>query len=268
MRTNVLTSDANRGAVALITGGGTGIGRATAEALAATGAKVVICGRRAEPLEDVRGRIRSMGGTCLSVEADVREPDQVERVVDMAMQAFGRIDILVNNAGGQFHAPAEQISLNGWKAVHRLNLEAVWNVTRTVATTAMVPQRHGVIFFISFSPRRGIPGFAHSAAARAGVENLATSLALEWSRFGIRSIAVAVGTVATEGLQNTYPPELIRAWAEAVPLKRLGQPEDVAGLIAFLSTEQAGYITGTVVTVDGGADAWGAGSPPPPLELL
>ena len=117
----------------------------------------------------------------------MREPDQVATLVDAALERFERIDVLVNNAGGQFIAPAEEISLNGWRAVHRLAVDAAWDVTRTVATRSMIPNRSGVVVFVGFSPRRGIPGFAHAAAARAAVENLAAGLAGEWSRFGIRT---------------------------------------------------------------------------------
>src|SRR4051812_4646451 len=163
-----LRADANAGRVALVTGGGTGIGRATALELASTGAGVVVCGRRAEPLEATRDAVEAAGGSCLAVPADVREPADVERVVDPALDRFGRVDVLVNNAGGQFTAPAEEISDNGWRAVHRLNVDAVWSLTRAVATRSMIPGgRGGLVVFVGFSPQRGIPGYAHAAAARA-----------------------------------------------------------------------------------------------------
>ncbi|HZS87091.1 MAG TPA: SDR family oxidoreductase [Chloroflexota bacterium] len=262
-----LRSDANAGAVALVTGGGTGIGRATALELAHTGASVVICGRRPEPLDRVRGEIERIGRRCLTVPADVRDPDQVAAVVDRAIDRFGSLDILVNNAGGQFISPAEEISLNGWRAVYRLSVEAVWGVTHAVATRSMIPRRRGVIFFIGFSPRRGISGFAHASSARAAVENLAAGLAHEWSRFNIRSICVAPGTIGTPGLEENYSEEHIREWASAIPLGRLGRPEEVAAVIAFLASPGGAYITGTTIVVDGGLDAWGSAEPPPPLEI-
>jgi citronellol/citronellal dehydrogenase len=248
--------------VALVTGGGTGIGRATALELARAGSSLVVCGRRPEPLEETREQVEALGATCLAVPADVREPEQVERLVDAALERFGRIDVLVNNAGGQFVAPAEEISAKGWRAVHRLAVDAVWDVTRTVATRSLIPNRGGVIVFVGFSPRRGIPGFAHAAAARAAVENLAASLAGEWSRYGIRAVCVAPGTIRTEGLQ-AYGEEQIAAWERVIPLGRLGTPEEVAAVIAFLASPAASYVTGTTVVVDGGADAWGQGEPPP-----
>jgi citronellol/citronellal dehydrogenase len=260
----VLRSDANESKVALVTGGGTGIGAATALELARTGASVVVCGKREEPLAAVRREIEAGGGACLAVPTDIRELDQVEALVDAAVERFGTLDILVNNAGGQFTAPAEAISPNGWRAVHRLAVDASWAITRLVAERSMIPQRSGVVVFVGFSPRRGIPGFAHASAARAALENLASGLSLEWSRYGIRSVCVSPGTIATEGLDQ-YDADL-EQWARAIPMQRLGTPEEVAALIAFLCSPGGAYVTGTTVVVDGGADAWGQAALPPPLE--
>jgi NAD(P)-dependent dehydrogenase (short-subunit alcohol dehydrogenase family) len=260
-----LRADANAGRVALVTGGGTGIGRATALELAGTGARVVVCGRRAEPLDEVRDEVERRGGECLAVAADLREPDEVERVTEAALERFEAIDVLVNNAGGQFSAPAEEISENGWRAVQRVTVEAVWSVTRAVATRAMIPGGGGLIVFVGFSPLRGIPGFAHASAGRAAVANLASGLAIEWSRHGIRAVCVAPGTILTEALRE-YGEEDVAAWQRAVPLGRLGRPEEVAALIAFLASDGGAYVTGTTIVVDGGADAWGLASPPPPVE--
>jgi citronellol/citronellal dehydrogenase len=245
-----LTTDANAGKVALVTGGGTGIGRAVTRELARTGAQVVICGRRDEPLAAVQ---QELGDACLAVRTDVREPEQVERLVDQALERFGRIDVLVNNAGGQFLAPAEEISLKGWRAVHRLAVDAVWDLTRTVATRSMIPNREGVVVFIGFSPRRGMADFAHAAAARAAVENLAGSLALEWGKHGIRTVHVALGNIATEALDG-YGADRVAEWAKEVPLGRLGEPEEAAALIAFLVSAGGAYVSGTTVVMDGGLD--------------
>jgi len=225
---------------ALVTGGGTGIGRATAIALKHAGARVAICGRREmdTPVD-------------LAITADIRE--DAERVVDEVLDAFGRIDVLVNNAGGQFTAPAEEISLKGWRAVHRLNVDATWELTREVATRSMIPGKGGVIFFNGFSPRRGLPGYAHASAARAALESLTRTLAVEWAEHGIRTIFLALGSIHTVGLES-YGDDLEEMAAE-VPLGRLGTPEEVAAVTAFLASPAAGYITGATITIDGGLEA-------------
>jgi citronellol/citronellal dehydrogenase len=257
-----LKPDANAGRVALVSGGGTGIGRATALELAGTGARVALCGRRPEPLEETRAEIERRGGEALAVAADVRESDEVDRVVSAALDRFETIDVLVNNAGGQFSAPAEEISDKGWRAVERVTVDAVWSMTRAVATRSMIPARGGLIVFVGFSPLRGIPGFAHATAGRAAVANLASGLALEWSRHGIRSVCVAAGSILTEALEG-YGADSVAAWERAVPLGRLGTPEEVAAVIAFLASAGGAYVTGATILVDGGIDAWGLAEPPP-----
>jgi citronellol/citronellal dehydrogenase len=136
-------------------------------------------------------------------------------------------------------------------------------VTREVAVRAMIPQRSGAIFFVAFSPRRGIASMVHASSARAALENLTAGLALEWSRFGIRTICIAPGTIATEGMANNYPQDERARWEAAVPLGRFGTEEEVAGVITFLASPAGGYVTGTTIVVDGGADAWGNGYPAP-----
>lgn len=264
-----LTPEANAGAVAIVTGGGTGIGAATAQELARTGARVAICGRRPEPLDAVRTQISAAGGDVLAHACDIREPDQVAGFLD-AVAAWGgmdgsggSVDILVNNAGGQFAAAAEDISLKGFRAVHHLNVDATWDVTRSVAERWMIPNRRGVVFFMGFSPRRGIPMMVHSSAARAALENLAAGLSNEWSKYGIRTICVACGLIQTEGLLQYGGQEAVDTFATAVPAKRPGRAEEVAATIAFLASAGGGYITGSTVVLDGGSDAWGMGEAPP-----
>lgn len=261
-RRSSLAPDANAGRVALVSGGGSGIGRAAALELARTGAAVAVCGRRAVPLEETARLIAAEGSEGLALPGDLREPADVERLINRTLERFGRIDVLVNCAGGQFQAPAEEITDGGWRAVHRLSLEAAFRVAREAARAAMIPQRRGLVVFVGFSPTRGIPGFAHACAARAALSNLACGLALEWSRYNIRVVCLAAGAIATEALEG-YGAEQVARWRRAVPLGRLGEPFEVASVIAFLASAGGAYITGTTITVDGGADAWGLGEPPP-----
>jgi NAD(P)-dependent dehydrogenase (short-subunit alcohol dehydrogenase family) len=260
-----LADDATAGQVAVVTGGGTGIGRATALELSRTGSAVAICGRRPEPLAETQAEIEARGGRCLAVPTDVREPEQVQAFADAVLERFEGVDVVVNNAGGQFLAAPEDISPKGWRAGHRLNVDAVWDVTRTFAERSMIPRRGGLVVFIGFSPRRGMPFMVHSAAARAALENLAGGLAIEWSRYGIRAVCVACGAIETEGFR-AYGEPWIEEATRTVPLGRLGSAEEVASTIAFLASPGGGYITGTTVVVDGGVDAWGMGIPPPAAE--
>jgi NAD(P)-dependent dehydrogenase (short-subunit alcohol dehydrogenase family) len=258
-----LAPDANEGLVVLVTGGGTGLGRAIAREYARTGAGVVIAGRRPEPLVEVASELTAAGSRVLSVPGtDVREPEHVASLVDTVLDRFGRIDVLVNNAGGQFVATPEQISAKGWRAVHRLNVDAVWDLTRSVAERSMIPGGGGLVVFIGFSPRRGIPLMVHASAARAALENLASGLAIEWSRHRIRAVCVATGAIDTDAFR-AYGDDFVAEAIRTAPLGRIASAEEVASVIAFLSTSGGAYITGTTIVVDGGNDAWGLGFPPP-----
>jgi citronellol/citronellal dehydrogenase len=258
-----LTADALAGRVAIVTGGGTGIGRATARAFVGAGASVAICGRRAEPIAAVERELGS--DVCLARPCDVREPEQVAAFLDEVATRHDHVDALVHCAGGQFAAPLDQTPTKGLRAVHRLNVDAVWDVTQRVAARWMIPQRDGFICVVGFSPRRGVPTMVHSSMARSALETFASGIALEWSAYGIRAVCVAAGLIETEGLLGYGGQEAVDAFATSVPMKRPGRPEEVAALIAFLATPAAGYITGTTIAVDGGADAWGLGTPPPDL---
>jgi citronellol/citronellal dehydrogenase len=258
-----LATDANAGSVAIVTGGGTGIGAATTRELVRTGARVAICGRRSEPLGAVQ---RELGAACLAVPCDVREGEQLESFLDAVGDRFGPVDVLVNNAGGQFAAPLDQTSLKGMRAVHRLNVDAPWDLTHRVAERWMIPQRRGFVAFVGFSPRRGVPLMVHSSMARSALETFATGIALEWSRYRIRAVCVAAGLIQTEGLLQYGGQSAVDELATHVPLGRPGLAEEMAATIAFLASPGGGYITGTTVVVDGGSDAWGLGAPPPPVE--
>ena len=235
--------------VAIVTGGGTGIGRATAIALHRDGCKVVIAGRRPEPLAETQAAI---GEDCLTLAGDIRESEVADALIDLALEAHGRIDVLVNNAGGQFTAPAEEITPNGWAAVRRLNLDAPWYLTQQVAVRSMIPNRGGRIVSVVLCPTRGIPGMVHSSAARSGTEAVARVLSVEWGRFDIGVVCVAPGWIATEGMKQ-YGDDLDEL-AKFVPMGRMGTAEEVADTIAFLASPAASYITGQTIVIDGGIE--------------
>src|SRR5918997_2039889 len=228
------------GQVSLVTGGGTGLGRATALELAACGARVVVAGRRPEPLEEAAAACE--GGRGEAIVCDVREEDQVDALVERTLARHGRIDLLVNNAGGQYMSPAESITPKGFRTVVRLNLEGTWLMTHAVATRAMIPAANGgKIVNVTLSPHHGLPGMAHSSAARAAVENLTRVLSIEWARFGIRLTAVAAGHFATETFVAKYPEPVVEGAAGTVPLGRLGTEEEFAWLVAYLASPAGDY---------------------------
>jgi citronellol/citronellal dehydrogenase len=249
------------GQVAIVSGGGSGLGRAAALELAALGAQVVVCGRRAEPLEETAAAAGS--GRVGAVACDIREEEQVEGLVDEVMERHGQIDLLLNNAGGQYLTPAEDITPKGFRTVIRLNVEGTWLMSHTVATRAMIPDsRGGKIINVTLSPHHGLPGMAHSSAARAAVENLTRVLAIEWARFGIRLTAVAPGPFATETLMTKYPKPVVEGAARTVPLQRLGTEEEFAWMVAYLASPAGDFLSGAILTIDGGRDNWFGPWPP------
>jgi citronellol/citronellal dehydrogenase len=249
------------GQVAIVTGGGSGLGRASALELAACGAHVTVCGRRLEPLEETAARAE--GGRCEAHACDIRDEAQVAKLVDRLIDSRGRIDLLVNNAGGQFLTPAEDITPKGFRAVIRLNVEGTWLMTHAVATRTMIPEsRGGKILNVTLSPHHGLPGMAHSSAARAAVENLTRVLSIEWARFGIKLTALAAGPFATETLMMKYPRPVVEGAALSVPIQRLGTEEEFAWLVAFLASPAGDYHSGAILTIDGGRDNWFGPWPP------
>ena len=264
MPSRIFRPDLLDGQVILVTGGGTGLGRATAVELCALGATVVVTGRRAEPLEETVALCED--GRCSAQVCDIREEDQVHALVDGVLERHGRIDTLVNNAGGQYMTPAEDISLKGFETVVRLNLIGTWLMTHAVATKAFIPEgRGGKVISVTLSPHHGLPGMAHSSAARAAVENLTRVLSIEWARHQIKLTALAAGHFETEAIQK-YPKPVAENVARTVPLQRLGQPEEHAWLVAYLASPAGDYYSGAVITLDGARDNWFGPWPPPGMS--
>lgn len=255
----VLADGSLEGRTALVTGGGSGIGRASALLLARMGARVCVVGRTADTLEET-ARLGAEAGYAAPITVavcDVREPEQVDVVLDAVLADLGRIDILLNNAGGQFVSPAESLSHKGFRAVTRLNLDATWYMTARVAERSMLPNGYGKIISITMSPHRGTPGMAHSSAARAAVESLTRTLSVEWGPRGVRVVAIAPGFVHTYAIAKYgIDTEVL---SRIVPVPRMQAADEVAALVGFLASSAGDYITGTTITADGGLDNAGPG---------
>jgi citronellol/citronellal dehydrogenase len=261
MRSTVFADGVLDERVTLVTGGGTGLGRAAATELAACGASVVIAGRRDEVLAEA---VAEVGPAASYVAGDVREPEDAERIVRTCLERHGRLDVLVNNAGGQYFVPAEAIEPKGWRAVTRLNVGGTERMTRTAAELAMRPAGQGTIVNVTLSPHHGLAGMAHSSAARAAVEGYTRALAREWAGDGIAVLAIAAGHFNTASLRK-YPEAVWRAAARTVPLQRLGREEEHAWLVALAASPLGRALSGSVVTLDGARDNWFGPWPPPSL---
>jgi citronellol/citronellal dehydrogenase len=238
--------------VIVVSGGGTGIGRAIARELASLGTTVVICSRSLEHLEPTRAEIEAAGGKVTALPCNIRDPEAVSAFFAKVAQRHGHVDGLVNNAGGQFVSPAEAISPKGWQAVVETNLTGTWYMSRA-ALDAGMREHGGAIVSIVMENWRGSPGVAHSGAARAGVMNLTQSLALEWAAYGVRVNAVAPGLIDSSGLKQ-YPEPVqaqLAAVARDVPAGRMGTESEVAAAVLFLLSPAAVFISGATLKVDG-----------------
>jgi citronellol/citronellal dehydrogenase len=261
MRSEVFAESLLDERVSVVTGGGTGLGKAAALELAACGAQVVIAGRREEVLAEA---VEEIGPNASYVAGDVREPDEAERIVRTALDRHGRLDVLVNNAGGQYFVPAEAMTEKGWQAVTRLNVGGTELMSRTAAELAMKPGGGGTIINVTLSPHHGLAGMTHSSAARAAVEGYTRALAREWAADGIAVIALAAGHFDTESIRK-YPEPVWRAAARTVPLQRLGAEQEHAWLVALAASPLGRALSGSVVTLDGARDNWFGPWPPPSL---
>jgi citronellol/citronellal dehydrogenase len=238
------------GQVALVTGGGTGIGRGIALELGRAGADVVVAARRPEPLEAAVEDLRALGCKASAVQADVRDWDQAQAMVTTAVERHGRLDILVNNAGGQFSSPFEQMSAKGWRAVVETNLNGVFNCSRAAGDVMIRQQRGKIVSIIAGFTRRAAPRLAHSGAARAGVENLTRSLALEWARYNIQVNCISP-VVVTDAMAANMG-DRVDTFIQNIPARRSGRAEEVGWLVVFLASPAGDYITGEHIVIDGG----------------
>ena len=264
------------GRVALVTGGGSGIGRGIADLLAALGAHVVLASRKSERVESAANEIRAAGGKASGVALDVREPERVQAVVAEVQREHGRLDLLVNNAARNFYAPSESLSPNAWKSVIEIDLYGTFFCSQAVLPV-MRAQGGGSIVNISMTLHyRGWPLMAHATAAKAGIDALTKTLALEWARDGVRINAIAPGPIPTEGVRKAFAPPpsadgVVDVFAQEramesyarkmIPLQRFGSPADIANMVAFLASPAGEWITGAIMVVDGGE--WLAKPPMP-----
>jgi NAD(P)-dependent dehydrogenase (short-subunit alcohol dehydrogenase family) len=263
----IFQNDLLRGRVAVVTGGGTGIGAAVTRELTRLGATVVIASRKSDVIDRAAaGLTAELGRPVYAAACDIRDREGVRRLAREVVEKYGSIDILVNNGGGQFFSPADQISDKGFDAVIATNLAGTWNMTRAVADAWMLAHG-GAVVSVTMLTDRAFPGMAHSHAARAGVEAMTRTLAVEWASRNVRLNCVAPGFVASSGIQR-YPAglDLISKMRSYVPMKRLATCDEVAWLTTFLVTEASAYITGQTYIIDGGKTLWGDWWPIPDPE--
>ena len=248
------------GKVAIVTGGATGIGYATALQLARLGASVVICSRTAGELEAAAARISAESGhACLAIPTDVKSEEQCIALIESTMAAFGRIDVLVNNAGGTRMGPLETIPTKGWDSIFDLNTKSTYLLTRE-AGKHMIAQGSGAIVNISSGAGvNGVKGGAHYSAAKAAVQMFTRVTAAEWGRYGVRCNCVAAGAIASERVSEAWKVAGLdeNEMGKAMPLGRLGQPDDMANMIVFFASDAASYISGETIFVSGGPNLGG-----------
>jgi 2,4-dienoyl-CoA reductase [(3E)-enoyl-CoA-producing], peroxisomal len=257
----IFRPDLLAGQVALVTGGGTGIGLGIAASLVAAGAQVAIASRKPEHLEPAARQLGAGGAKVTAVEVNVREPESVSRMVERVVQEHGRLDILVNNAAGNFYAPSATLSPNAWRAVIETDLYGTFFCCQ--AAYPHLKARGGRVVSISMTLHyRGWPLMAHATAAKAGVDALSRTLALEWARDRITVNVIAPGPIPTEGVKKAFTPAgsdgpdlfgMEKYAAESIPLGRWGAPEDIGSMVTYLASPAGNWITGAIMVVDGGA---------------
>ena len=244
------------GKTVVISGAGSGIGRAVAHWFARLGARVVLCGRKVEKLEATAAALARYGTEVMIYPLSIRDPEAVAAMFDAAWDRFGRVDILVNNAGGQFPQAAIDFAPKGWAAVIDTNLNGTWYMMQAAARKWRNAGIPGSIVNVATVIWRGMPGVAHTCAARAGVIYGSKTVAVEWAPLNIRVNCVAPGIIATEGMA-VYSDEARADMPNTNLMRRFGQVEDVANAVCYLAGDAGGFITGEVLTIDGGNQLWG-----------
>ena len=256
-QTSVFRDDLLAGHTILITGAGSGMGKASAYLAARLGANVAICGRDMEKLEGTAALIReSTGSEILCQSTNIRDPDAVEALIANVHDHFGGLDTLVNNAGGQFPQDAIDFSRKGWMAVIDTNLNGTWWMMQEAAKRWQADGKPGHIINIVANVERGMPQAAHTCAARAGVIYLSKTVATEWAPLNIRVNCIGPGVIETEGFRM-YPEEALARFHKANPMKMRGNAWDVAEAIAYLASPAARFVNGDLMIIDGGQAQWG-----------
>ncbi|MFA7555490.1 MAG: SDR family oxidoreductase [Spongiibacteraceae bacterium] len=245
-----------QGKTAVISGGSGGIGKSIAWLYSRLGAKVVLLGRDAAKLRQVKADIESAGGLVAVFNVNIKDPDAVRAVQQEIIAQQGGFDILVNCAGGQFPRPAIDISDNGWRAVVDTNLSGTWFMMQTAARYWRDQKRAGIIINIVTVVDRGMVDMAHSCAARAGVIHLSKTVAIEWAQYNIRTNCIAPGVIASEGMA-VYTDAARAPFPDSNPMKRFGSPWEIAQAAVYYGSDASAFITGDTMTVDGGGRLWG-----------
>ncbi len=245
--------DELRDRVAIVTGGGTGIGLAIVQEMARSGAKVVVCSRQEEHLKKAHELIvTSIGGKCLVVAMDVRKPEQVDMVVEKTLKEFGRIDILVNNAGANFRCAAEDITPNGWDTIVNINLKGTFLCCRAAGRVMIEQKKGNIINISSLGARAAAPYSAAYGASKAAVNHLTMSLAAEWAKHNIRVNCIAPGPVVTEGYLQQLEKSGLEPPKSPWAMERWGKPVEIANFAVFLASDRSSFLTGETIYVSGG----------------
>ncbi|WP_342363920.1 SDR family oxidoreductase [Terrarubrum flagellatum] len=253
----VYAPDLLKDQVYLVSGGGTGFGRVMTFLFARLGAKVVICGRREDKLKETAAEVKeALGAEVVCKPMSIRKPEEIDALFDDVFEQCGRLDVLVNNAGGQYPQNALDFTVKGWNAVIDLNLNGTWYMTQAAARRWKERAAPGAIVNIVATIFRGMPQVAHTCAARAGVIFMSKSVAVEWAPLGIRVNCLAPGSMQSEGLE-VYSDTALTRFPNSNPMRRLGDAWDVAQGVVYLSAPSAKFITGEVLTIDGGGQMWG-----------